>query len=882
MHSLFLLTALLVTQAPPYPVVYIAGPYGRTSIANTNKAFYEHPDGCDLRYLDAAGTITTLVAANSIPGGLSVTDPCMSLDGQYVYYSHIFLDARGAKCADIWRVKLTDSTDKIKLTNATAEWSPPRGANDFAPHPTPLNNSESKQWQNEGLLWSPNNIGVWNVSPCHMPGGELIFNSNRCAIFPTKQDLPALQLHKMDEDGKNVEKIGHLNLGGALHPTVLREGGIAWSSGEQQGYRNQSMWGIWKMAQDGGRFEPLASAFNTFASPFHFNTQTSNGWLVWNQYYQNRVYGVLFVGPTLTGSPFDPATIFGFPNPASNPPVQIGHAKNYSGGPLGGKITRSYGFQRWKQFNLFPDQTMQDWNPAIINGKDAGASTHPAAGPNNSLLYALRTGLRPGAPVGTDPGARDWGEIGIYYVPDVTREYGVTEHVKIVDEPGIMECFPRAAVPYTAIHGTMPAIYNSESAGLEPGDPYGLVGTSSLWFRETAAPVNVTGKYAQGGDMGNLQTEDIKFIAIGLTKPNEVNLAASKEPVAVPAYSHGETNRIGTNNEFHERVAFYEDLIPIEKWLQPDGSVTYGPDSNGGTRVLGGPETDGRPDTSFLAKLPANTPFLFYYLDANKDVLGMSQTWRQLMVNEKYKDCNGCHAHNVPAWFQFDKTFAAKPGYKIPKLSKARPVIEWHQDIKPLFDQKCAQCHTFTRKSLYESGLAGENFISADSMLVKRIRGKGVPICPPAPNQPLTDQERELVSWWVGTGMTETGKAVNGSILNQDSRRGAFGDSLPPGISVIPAKRVIAPVNQLIVGAVDPDSGVGTISVKASFDVTFMMDDDHVVTRTAGDELVGDFKQDGERLILDLTQSVTEGVLTVSVKDVAGNEAKIVRTFSQN
>ena len=62
------------------------------------------------------------------------------------------------------------------------------------------------------------NYGVLNLGPSPLPGGKIVFVSNRNAFRPPKHPSPCLQLFVMDEDGKNVECIGHLNLGMALHP----------------------------------------------------------------------------------------------------------------------------------------------------------------------------------------------------------------------------------------------------------------------------------------------------------------------------------------------------------------------------------------------------------------------------------------------------------------------------------------------------------------------------------------------------------------------------------------------------------------------------------------------------------------------------------------
>ena len=65
----------------------------------------------------------------------------------------------------------------------------------------------------------------------------------------------------MDEVGSNVECIGHLNLGMALHPVILKDGRIMFSSLESQGLRSHHLWGVWSINPDGTRWGPIVSAF---------------------------------------------------------------------------------------------------------------------------------------------------------------------------------------------------------------------------------------------------------------------------------------------------------------------------------------------------------------------------------------------------------------------------------------------------------------------------------------------------------------------------------------------------------------------------------------------------------------------------------------------
>src|SRR5262249_50662477 len=71
----------------------------------------------------------------------------------------------------------------------------------------------------------------------------------------------ALQLFVMDDDGGNVECIGHLNLGMALHPAILQDGRIMFSSLESEGLRSHHLWGLWTIRPDGSHWGPLFSAF---------------------------------------------------------------------------------------------------------------------------------------------------------------------------------------------------------------------------------------------------------------------------------------------------------------------------------------------------------------------------------------------------------------------------------------------------------------------------------------------------------------------------------------------------------------------------------------------------------------------------------------------
>src|SRR6476660_2071323 len=93
------------------------------------------------------------------------------------------------------------------------------------------------------------------------------------------------QLFVMDDDGANVEKIGHMNVGQALHPVVLKDGRIIFSSLESQGKHNTG-WGILGIHPDGTGWSPVVSALSMGGAPipFHFQAQLSDESIVVENY----------------------------------------------------------------------------------------------------------------------------------------------------------------------------------------------------------------------------------------------------------------------------------------------------------------------------------------------------------------------------------------------------------------------------------------------------------------------------------------------------------------------------------------------------------------------------------------------------------------------
>lgn len=139
----------------------------------------------------------------------------------------------------------------------------------------------------------------------HAGAATFGFVSNRDGLKAPRLAGGAVQLFVMDDDGANVEKIGHLNVGPGLHPVVLKDGRIVFSSLEVQGKHNTG-WGILGIHPDGTNWDPVVSGLSLGGAPipFHFQTQLSDESIVVENYYTPAMgeFGVYFKQPARSPS----------------------------------------------------------------------------------------------------------------------------------------------------------------------------------------------------------------------------------------------------------------------------------------------------------------------------------------------------------------------------------------------------------------------------------------------------------------------------------------------------------------------------------------------------------------------------------------------------
>ncbi|MBL68238.1 MAG: hypothetical protein CMO74_07270 [Verrucomicrobiales bacterium] len=680
--------------------------------------------GADLIRLRPDGSEEVLVRG----GDGSITDPMVSFDGKWVYYTKIHYLKKASQWnppaagADIFKIHL-ETKRIVRLTNQ--QFAPNLGAGDWA---SDFRNTARKENRKHHFAY-----GVYNMGPCPLPNGRVVYTSNREGFKPSKgYPAVALQLFVMDDRDTdlpaderhpaNLEKIGHLNIAGALHPVVLADGRIMFSTLESQGIRSRISWGIWTIHPDGSNWAPLVSAFDPggAANGFHFQTQLSDGSLVIEEYYNqnNSGFGAYIkMPPQVTFSP-------AYRNDPRNPALRFG--RHYNGK---GKYYRM-AFMPEQAVSLTPFALNGEGpaDPSVLGDKKSpavGKFTHPSGAPDNHLLTIYTPG----------PANHQY-----KYLPQIDGGIYLLKNGAAIDEPGDLllikndpkynESWPRAVVPYSRIYGMkepkrLAPVANIGQAhpALPAGTPFGLVGSSSMYKRESypngiVPPGSVTSTYAggrnpwrdldaftshgngmprnwhnQGADAGLYDNADIHAIRVLAMEPTTDR-------------QRGANNGRGFFSHAMERLRILAE-IPVRKFR--NGKQPTDP--------------DGQPDTSFLAKIPADTAFTFQTLDRDGMVLNMSQTWHHLRPGEMRVDCGGCHAHSQKPT-DFKLTLASKPDYKIWDLTETTPLltdrardesktqwdtntvgglrtakqpattVEYFRDIQPILKTHCTVCHT--------------------------------------------------------------------------------------------------------------------------------------------------------------------------------------------
>lgn len=575
------------------------------------------------------------------------------------------------------------------------------------------------------------NIPVMDTGPFFMSDGRIGFTSNRASGFYQ------FQLFAMNQDGSSLELVGHRAMGQQLHPATLKDGRVVYTSQDvmlQRAMNNN--YSLFTINPDGSNPFILAGKQDSTAFTYHYVTQLSDGDVVVALYYNHNNGGM----GALLRFPIDPPGA-DFMHLEGSPDNAVPYVKKAWRSGIG-----LIPFARVGQFGLTPqarsgdaqavpyDSSADYWRHPT-GGRSvsmSGKYSHPSAAPNNDLLVTYTIG---GSSQMEHPALRERTSAlqmigkdgGIWLLPLEERSERSIQHIAddgriIVDFPQYHEIMARPVVPYSRIYSipkpgvdsignATPQVQVTDNSGindprLPAGAPWGLSGASSLYDRETRSlngmPWNMrdggglmSGRTylnltANGADLAIFENKEIYGVRVLLPLPPIPN-----------NYSGGVEQWAGIQKH-HTRVL---GEFPVRK---ADGTL----------------DMQGNPDTSFMLRLPADTPFLFQTLDKRGMALDIETTSRSVARGEQQL-CVGCHVHTREGMDPFQSRakrdtnvfgdftgksaplFAGLDAQGKPQVRLAKDIyaslkgvnarrsfaVDWKNGIGQLMEKRCASCH---------------------------------------------------------------------------------------------------------------------------------------------------------------------------------------------
>jgi len=711
---LFLLLGVSFSYAEDLPVNYDII-YVRYPATNPSSPFVSIPQGerpydiaasADLILLHPDGTEDVIIDCTEC----SVMDPFISYNGEWVYYS-LIEEATKKSASSIYKVNLTKKPFKpIRLT---------------------FNDGFKNDWYKANSS-SESNLEnyrkIRDMAPVPLADGRLLFTSNRAGLVALNPGTDAVitgsvqQIYVMDDHNgeatsaslSNIEKLEYGNLHMVQHPFQLKDGRILFSSWHDVGHKfKYAMTSLFTVHPDGTNLKQFTEPHDHHKMLDHFITQLFDGQIISALYYPSfdYGYGILMRSPLIKSGPtFLRDTV----------KQKFNHGK---------KNRVSYReFDRKNTLTVTPHTTPND----VPAPNSSGKYSMPSAAPNNSLLIAYSKG----SVNHFDAKCKlkklcDPLKSGIYLIPDASNNIinSPGQLIKIKDDPNYNEIWPRAVVPYRAIYlqDQPDIIATVENPN---GNASAVIGTSSMYNRESYGSNdpfqsskqrerhdgNWTIQGAEAGIFSNADIYGVRIIgtpAKPFTQP--INKYNSK-------YKHrwNEIKPYILDKRLNKVVARYGSFHG-EKWeILGEFPLTH--------KAL--KDKQGNPDTSWQAKVPADTPFLIQGVDKNGMTLFSELTWRALKPGEERTNCGGCHAHSIPA-LDFQTTATGKgyllydiPGVddfdpridngtwdlttgSIPLLTKNKVEfhnsgilgVEFRRDVFPILENKCMECHKVSNDS---------------------------------------------------------------------------------------------------------------------------------------------------------------------------------------
>lgn len=717
---------VLLANNEPYDLVYVAYP-DRDKQGMSTPEFVYIPQGEEAYNIVGGADLMVTTANNGgkhtlvdCDNSCSVMDPFISYDAKTVYYSKMtgLANDEGKNRASLGLLY------KIHLNKYTEDAN---GKRTYTPIQLTFNDGfDSYLYKRNGEqgISQGSHRYIRDMSPVPLADGRLLFTSNRASLIAFNPDVDEVnngsiqELYVMDDHeggfGKkelaNIKKLDAGTLHLAQHPMQLKDGRILFSTWQDAGtrieYANTCLFTI---HPDGTNLQQFTECHHRNKMLDHFVTQLANQDVVVGVYYPSFDwgFGVLKRIPVLLNQPI---------KHLSGAIKQLNTYNN--------RAVSRRSFDRKGSTVITPHTTGGD-EPAP---NDSGKYSMPSVAPDGDMLVAY------------SKGKVNWFNFycvqerygceklrsGIYLIPNATNTIikDPKDLIKIVDEEGVNEIWPRAVVPYKKLMGVdKPAIIPNDRSNTD--NAAAILGSSSMINRESApqrghkfADVGsrefLSGNcVVQGCDAYSYTDDEIWGVRIMTTPPKPYTSAISKFS---NAERHAEVLPLMLDKRIN-RIASRFGSVHGERW-----------EVLGEFPLAHTNETDlqGNRDTSWKAKVPADTPLFLQAIDKRGMALNIELTWRGLKSGEMRADCGGCHAHSIDkldyATTQSGKNAPIQNVKGVPDnhpniqnsiydLTKGSiPLVdsngvttwadqsslgvEFTRDIEPIIKNNCASCHT--------------------------------------------------------------------------------------------------------------------------------------------------------------------------------------------
>ncbi len=709
-----------------YDIVYIRYPAEDPNDPFVTISRGEHPyefaAGADLMLLHPDGNEKILVDCDA---SCTITDPFISHDGKTVYFVRVNSPVQKRFTLD--HRSFYSHIYKMALTGDKA----------FVPVQLTFNDAFTSR-RYAGFKDRDDDFGSYqginDLAPIQLADGRILFTSNRAAFIPFHPGTGGIgrsvqQLYTIDDhDGSavtaelaNMQKLENSNLHLAQHPFQLQDGRIIFSSWHDAGTKfTYAMTNLMTINPDGTDLNQFTEPHEHHKVLEHFTNQLSDGRVVATMYYPANNYGFgLIMRYELLDDllPSEPLFL----------PYSIDQ-----------RLTFPDGSQGRVSFREFDRKGMVTITPHTISGDSpapsrTGKYSMPAGTLNNDLLVAYSKGsvnFFDAACNRKDNYRCDPLQSGIYLIANAGNDSYVTspsQLIKIKDDPNYNEIFPKPVVNYYSIHGVpLPGQRApvSRDARLEFGEASALLGTSSMYnrqssdgrgdpFKNTPQREIHSGTWTiQGADAGVYSNSDIYGVRI---------IATPAKPFTSPIRRWGDKpnwdkiSHLLADGRLDNPVARYSSYHG-ERWeILGEFPLPH-------KQTI---DQQGNPDTSWIAKIPAEMPTFIQTIDSKGMTLNSELTWRSLKPGEKKVDCGGCHAHATTA-LDYDTTESGRHAAivningiadddpriqsgmwdltrnSVPLLGAGNTLkfvnglsygVEFNRDIQPLFNKHCISCH---------------------------------------------------------------------------------------------------------------------------------------------------------------------------------------------